>query len=170
MRHYLEVAVAILLSGSVMFAAPITFTGVFSGANENPATGSPGTGTAMVTLDPTTHSLVVDAVFSNLFTTTPTGAPSGTTAAHIHCCFAPPGNVGVATTVPTFPGFPPDVTSGTYHQSFDLLSAGSYNPAFINANGGTVGAADAVLESGLLNRMTYLNILSFSQIPICLIH
>jgi hypothetical protein len=136
LRRYLEVAVAIFLSGSVMFAAPITFTGVFSGANENPATGSPGTGTAMVTLDQSTHSLVVDVVFSNLFTTTPTGGPSGTTAAHIHCCIAPPGNAGVATTVPTFPGFPLGVTSSTYQDSFDLLSADSYNRFSLWLTGG----------------------------------
>jgi hypothetical protein len=52
------------------------------------------------------------------------------TAAHIHCC-APLGtNAGVATTVPTFLGFPLGVTSGTYSsQVFDLTQPLIYNPA-----------------------------------------
>jgi hypothetical protein len=50
--------------------------------------------------------MTVNVVFSGL--TTPN------TAAHIHCCVASPGTTGVATTVPTFMGFPTGTTSGTY--------------------------------------------------------
>jgi hypothetical protein len=49
------------------------------------------------------------------------------------------------------------VTSGTYHQSFDLTLASSYNPAFVTANGG-VGGAEAALETGILAGNSYLNI------------
>jgi len=100
-------------------------------------------------VDAAAHSLIVDVTFSGLV------AP--TTASHIHCCVAPPGTAGVATTTPTFPNFPLGVTSGTYHQSFDLTLASSYNPAFVTANGG-VGGAEATLETGILAGNSYLNI------------
>jgi hypothetical protein len=83
---------------------------------------------------------------------------ANTSAAHIHCC-APLGtNVGVATTLPAFPGFPLGVTSGSYSGTLDLTASGSYNPAFITNNGGTVASAEAVLIAGLLAGNTYLNI------------
>src|SRR4029450_5616030 len=78
--------------------------------NEVPATASNGTGNAAVLLDTTAHTLTGDIIFS--------GLTSNTTAAHIHCCLASPflnANVGVATPVPAFPGFPLGVTSGTDH-------------------------------------------------------
>jgi hypothetical protein len=82
--------------------------------------------------------------------------------AHIHCClaslFAAGTNVGVATTVPAFPGFPLGVTSGTYDHVLDLTSASSYNPAFVTMQGGTVVAAEAALINGIETGKTYLNI------------
>ncbi|MBV9611678.1 MAG: CHRD domain-containing protein [Acidobacteriaceae bacterium] len=131
-------------------AAPITFFGLISGANENPAVTSAGTGSATVTYDPSTHLLFVDVVFA--------GLGSGTTASHIHCCIAPPGNAGVATTTPTFAGFPLGVTSGTYINTLDLTLASSYNPAFVTASGGTLAGAEAALAAGLEADMAYLNI------------
>ena len=87
---------------------------------------------------------------------------TGTTASHIHCCLASPFlpgvNVGVATTVPTFPGFPLGVTSGTYDMTFDLTLASSYNPAFVTLQGGTVAGAELALETALLAGETYINI------------
>jgi len=48
------------------------------------------------------HLMHVDVTFS--------GSEANTTASHIHCCLPPspfdPINIGVATTTPTFPGFP----------------------------------------------------------------
>ena len=64
----------------------------------------------------------------------------------------------VATAVPTFPGFPLGVTSGSYLMSFDLTLAATYNPAFITAHGGTVAQARADLIAGMLAGQTYLNI------------
>jgi hypothetical protein len=64
----------------------------------------------------------------------------------------------VATTTPSFPGFPLGVTSGTFDNTFDLTQASSYNPAFITAEGGTVPAAEAALENALLAGETYINI------------
>jgi len=126
------------------------YTAALSGANENPATPSAGTGNSTVTLDTTTHTLQVIVSFS--------GLTSGTTASHIHCCVAPNGNAGVATTTPTFAGFPLGVTSGSYNQTFDTLAASTWNPAFIAANGGTPASAEATLAAGLSAGQAYLNI------------
>jgi len=91
----------ILLPASA-FALPVTFfKATLSGPGESPPTTSPGTGTASVIYD--THMLEVDVTFS--------GLEAGTTASHVHCCVTHPGAAGVATTVPTFPGFPLGVTS-----------------------------------------------------------
>ena len=88
------------------------------------------------------------------------GLTGTTTAAHIHCCTADPltGNAGVATTVPTFSMFPLGVTAGTYDMTFDLLSASSYNPAFVTAHGGTLALAEADMLAGLAAGTAYLNI------------
>src|SRR5262249_42319686 len=78
----------------------------------------------------------------------------------IHCCTATPltGTAIVATTTPTFPGFPLGVTSGSYSMSFDLTQSSSFNPAFITANGGTTASAEAALAAGLVAGEAYLNI------------
>jgi hypothetical protein len=138
------------LWASAAHAAPIFFAADLSGAAENPTNMSPGTGSALVTYDPDAHTLRVQVEFSDLL------AP--TTVAHIHCCIAPPGNVGVATTTPTFPGFPTGVTAGTYDQTFDLMLASSFNPDFITANGGTAAGAEAELADGLFDGEAYLNV------------
>ena len=100
MRHLLRLILLVvpmlMLFVSVCQAVPFMVS--LDGASENPSTGSPGTGTAFIDFDLINHTLSVEATFSGLL------AP--TTVAHIHCCVAPPGNVGVATTTPTFPGFP----------------------------------------------------------------
>lgn len=131
-------------------AVPIVYTASLDGASENPANASPGSGTAQVTYDPLAHTLLVDVGFTDLIGTV--------TAAHIHCCIAPPDNVGVASPTPTFPGFPLGVTSGSYLQSFDLTQAVSFNAAFITANGGTPASAEAALATGLAAGQAYFNI------------
>lgn len=150
MKRLLCISAFVLAVASVTCAAPITFTGLLSGSNENPATGSPGTGTAVVTYDPATHVLSVNVSFS--------GLEVGTTASHIHCCVLPDGNAAVATTVPTFPGFPLGVTSAVYTGTLDLTLASSFNPAFVTSSGGTDAAAEAALVAGLDDGMAYLNI------------
>lgn len=138
-------------------ADPLVFTATLSGANERPLpNSSPGTGFATVSVDG--NIMTVTANFSGLVTTTANGSPSGVTAAHIHCCAPATGTAGVATPVPTFPGFPSGVTSGSYTHTFDLTLASSYNPAFITANGGTVEGARLALLNGLQNGQTYFNI------------
>jgi hypothetical protein len=132
-------------------ASPVWYTASLSGMAENPPSGSPGTGSAMVGYDAATHMLQVKVTFS--------GLTGGTTASHIHCCTAAPmsGNAGVATEVPTFSGFPLGVMSGTYDETFDLTSATSFNPAFVTAQG-SVAAAETALAAGLASGNAYLNI------------
>ena len=104
-------------------AGTITYTAVLNGANEAPPNASPGTGFATVVYDDIAHTLLVNATFQDLIGTT--------TAAHIHAATAVPGTgtAGVATTTPTFAGFPLGVTSGTYLNTLDLTLASSWNPA-----------------------------------------
>jgi hypothetical protein len=146
-----------MLPASATYAAPITFKANLTGALEFPPSGSPGTGFAMVVLDPALHTMHVDVTFSGLI--------GSTTASHIHCCLPSPFetgvNVMVATTTPTFPMFPLGVQSGTYSHDFDLTLASSYNPAFITSPfnpSGTIAGAEAALEAGIENGETYLNI------------
>src|SRR5207302_8928116 len=100
-------ASAVTPQGSVS-AAPMAFVARLAGANENPPTTSTGAGTAIVIVDPAANTMGVSGTFSAL--------TSGNTAAHIHCCDAPPGanaNVMLATTTPTVAGYPYAATSAS---------------------------------------------------------
>src|SRR5437868_14254137 len=89
-------------------AALLSYSVILNGPSEFPANASPGTGTAEVDYNNTAHTLFIGLSFSGL-----TGS---TTASHIHAPTASPftGTAGVATTTPTFAGFPLVDTSGTY--------------------------------------------------------
>lgn len=130
----------------------VTYSAVLTGATENPAVVTPGTGTATVIVDDHNFTLQLITTFAGLI--------GNTTAAHIHCCtlaaFA--GNAGVATTLPSFTGFPLGVTSGSYNQLFDMTQASSWNPAYVNANGGNTSTAFSALISGIDGGKAYLNI------------
>ena len=151
MRKVLPFVVGLaVLSAVPAKAEPVLFSAILQGTNENPVNASPGLGFALIGYDAAAHTLSVLAGFDDLL--------AGVTAAHIHCCAAPPTNAGVATTTPTFPGFPSGVTTGFYSQMFDLTLATSFNPAFIAANGGTPLAAELVLAAGMASGLTYFNI------------
>jgi hypothetical protein len=150
MRNYQSAALGVLASLWMTSAAQadlLTFTTALG--PEQP--GATGSGSAVVIFDTEAQTLRVTANFSGL---------SGvTTVAHIHGPTAVPGTgtAGVITTLPTFPGFPTGVSAGTYDQLFDLTAASTFNPSFITANGGTVGASEALLNA-LLAEKAYLNI------------
>ena len=116
MKTAMLAVVAALLFGTAASAGVITYSAVL-GNFESPPTGSPGTGFASVTVDSVLNTMLVNVTFS--------GLRSGDTASHIHCCITQGGNAGVATTTPTFTGFPSGVTSGTYSHLFDLTLASS---------------------------------------------
>jgi hypothetical protein len=120
------------------------------GSSEVPAASTPGTGWGRVTIDFDLVTMRVEASFADLL--------GNTTASHIHCCVAPGSNVGVASQLPSFTGFPLGVTSGSYDHVFDMALASSYNAAFINNNGGTVGSAFNALVAGLDLGYAYLNV------------
>lgn len=148
----LLLGLSLALGSLSAWGAGTTFeSGALSGLNEVPPNASTGTGFASVFYGvDSQHALRVNATFSDLL--------GNVTAAHIHCCTPPGSNAGVATAVPTFPGFPMGVKSGTYSQIFDLSLASSFNPAFITANGGTVAGAEKALVDGLIASNAYFNI------------
>ena len=147
-----------LLSALMMFSLIPAYATIFSydvvldGPSESPANASPGTGTASIMYDDSAHTLFIDMIFSGLLGTT--------TASHIHAATAAAGTgtAGVATTTPTFSGFPLGVTSGSYSITLDLTLASSYNPAFVTANGGTTATAETALAAAMASGKAYLNI------------
>jgi hypothetical protein len=143
---------AALVCATAAQAAITVYSVTLNGASESPPNASPGVGSGFVTIDTIANTMAVDLTFSGLLGTT--------TASHIHAPTAAPftGTAGVATTTPTFTGFPLGVTSGSYSHTFDLLLASSYNPAYVTANGGTVAGAEAALLSSIASGQAYLNI------------
>src|SRR5437762_4204466 len=127
-----------------------TYYATLSGSAESPPNNSAGTGKAIVTI--TGNLMRVQVRFS--------GLTGNTTASHIHAAtaVAGTGTAGVATTTPTFTGFPLGVTAGTYDHVFDMTLASSYNPAYITANGGTPTSAFVALKTAIAAGKSYLNI------------
>jgi CHRD domain/PEP-CTERM motif len=154
-RHFVLVtALAVLMFGAQSSRAELIVTTAFlDGPSEFPVNDSPGTGFSTVILDTDSHTLHVTVSFQDLL--------SPVIAAHIHARVSPnadPPTAGVATTVPTFPGFPLGVMSGTYDQTFDTTLDSTFNPDFITNNGGTTASAEAALAAALLAGEAYLNI------------
>ena len=152
MRGFLAGCACMLLCAPLARPALLVYDAFLSGPSESPPNASPGTGFAVVTFDTVADTMRVQASFSGLLGTT--------TASHIHAPTPAPfsGTAGVATTTPTFPGFPLGVTSGTYDMTFDLSLSTSWNPAFISANGGTTASATAAFEAAVAAGESYLNI------------
>lgn len=122
-----------------------------NGANEAPPNASPATGEATITVDTILNTMSIQSTFSGLL--------GPTTAAHIHCCTAVPlaGTAGVATTTPSFVGFPLGVTSGVFNNTYDMTLAASFGTGFLNARGGNVTQAWFDLLNGMTQGRTYLN-------------
>jgi len=141
-----------LVAAPVAQATIINYAANLSGPNEVPQNASPGTGFAFVIVDNVANTMQIHATFS--------GLTGNTTASHIHCCTAIPlaGTVGVATTTPSFTGFPLGVTSGTYDIILDMTLASSYNSSFVTNNGGTEASAGAFLFNGMSLNQSYFNI------------
>lgn len=133
-------------------AALFQYTVNLDGPSESPVNASPGTGFGTVNYDSTAHTLALQLSFSGLTGTT--------TASHIHAATANPfaGTAGVATTTPTFAGFPLGVTSGTYNNVLDLTQASSFNAAFVTANGGTTASAESALATAMAGGKAYWNV------------
>ena len=131
-------------------AATITYTTHMDGPTEG--TPSLGQGDSTVTYDNVLHTMRVQATFAGLTGTT--------TASHIH---APTpavgsGTAGVATQTPTFASLPIGVQSGSFDQTLDLTQSGSWNSAYITANGGTPASAEKAFFIAMDQNKAYLNI------------
>jgi len=156
LRTFLATAAVLVGAASFAHAATISYSAHLDGATEG--TPSPGTGDATAVYDNVAHTLTVHCTFAGLL--------SNTTASHIHAptAVAGTGTAGVATTTPTFSGFPLGVMAGTYDKVLDLTLASSYNPAYVTANGGTTAGAEAALAQALADGKSYWNIHT-SQFP-----
>jgi outer membrane autotransporter protein len=120
------------------------------GESEIPPVSTPAFGRGIITLNRNTHEMRVSANF--------TGLRGTTTASHIHCCTVQPANAGVATTTPTFLGFPLGVTSGSWDRIYDMTQASTWNAVFVTNNGGTIAGAESALFTGVELGQSYLNI------------
>jgi hypothetical protein len=128
------------------------YVATLSGAAESPPNGSLGVGKATIILDFALFTMRLKVEFNNL--------DGEVVAAHIHGNTTTPG-AGVApsmTTEPSLSAFPAGVDSGLYDQTLDLTSPSSYNPAFIQASGGTISLASNALFAGLAGGNAYFSI------------
>lgn len=149
----LAFALAASAAAAPAAATVFAFDAYLNGANEAPPNASSGVGLGRFFFDTELHTMLVEVDFQGLTGTT--------TAAHVHAptVVAGTGNIGVATELPLFTGFPTGVTAGTYSHTFDMTLAGSYNPAFItNFGGGTTAGAEAALIQAATDGKAYLNI------------
>lgn len=150
-KYGFAVAAVVAVMGAAS-AHEVVYTASLDGPSETPPNASPGTGFSTLTIDLDLLTMRVQADFTGLLGTT--------TICHIHGPTTDPftGTAGVMTPVPSFPGFPTGVTSGTYDVTFDLTSATSYNPAFVTANGGSIASTMNALLFALEDGKAYLNI------------
>lgn len=145
-----QLTAAVLLSAGAASAQAQIYKVVLSGANQIPAVTSAGSGTAVISLNTTTHEMRVNASFKDLI--------GNTTVAHVHCCTVQPANAGVATTTPTFVGFPVGVRAGSWDNTYNMTLAGTWNVGFVTANGGTPASAEAAFVAGVAAGRSYLNV------------
>ena len=147
-------------------AAQFPFTIFLSGPSEFPTNTSPGTGSGTLLYDDVAHTLAMNISFSGLI--------GNTTAAHIHAPTAIPGTTpgiggteaqasaamgaSVATTLPSFVGFPLGVKSGTFNNTLDLTQSSSWNPSYVTNNGGTPASAEVAFATALKEGRAYFNI------------
>jgi len=144
--------VATLAGAPAAHAAVVSYWGMLDGASESPPVATAGIGTAQVDLDAAAHTMRVRVHFSDL-----TGL---STVCHIHgpTAVAGTGLATVATTSPSFAGFPSGVTGGTYDHTLDMTQASSYHPGFLSARGGNVSLAESDLFAAIDAGKTYVNV------------
>lgn len=142
---------ALSISALTMAAPASAATFIFGTPLAPEAAGATGSGSVELTLDTTARTLGIKADWSGL---------SGTsTVAHIHCCIAPPGNIGVAVAPGTLPGFPVGSSCGSYSAVLDLADPNTYTAGFFGGSGGgTTEGAQAALLAGLQGGNAYFNL------------
>ncbi len=136
---------ALTSASAATYSYTVTFTNETTPVSE-------GTGSGTAVYDDTARTLQLDAIFSGL---------NGTTSvSHIHASTTSPltGTAGVATTTPSFSGFPSGLKAGSFSLLLDLSLTTSYNPSYLNAKGGTTLGAEAALTSAMASGNAYWNI------------
>jgi len=147
---------ALALAGAALAApagaATFYFNAFLSGPDEAPPNASPATGFGRFAFDDVAHTMTVDMTFEGLL------GPN--IAAHLHgpTAMAGVGTAPVATTTPTFTGFPSGTTSGSYTRTFDMTLATSYRAGLLSGFGGSTLAAEAALLQAALDGKAYLNL------------
>jgi CHRD domain len=144
-------ALAVMASAGAALGEERIYSITLNGANEAPANASPATGTGTVTIDLDLLTMRVQTSFSGLL--------GNVTVAHIHGPTLDPGAgiAGVMTVTPSFVNFPAGVTAGSYDHTYDLTLASSFNPNFVNSQGGLVNARSTMLAA-MSDGKAYLNI------------
>lgn len=145
-------AAALGLAVGSAHAAPLIFTTQLTPE----VAGATGSGNAVLVFDTAADTLEIRTRWIGLSGTT--------TVAHIHCCVAPPGTVGVAVVPPTLPGFPVGVREGSYTRVIDLSVVANYGAGF-RAGETDAEVLEARLLAGLQAGTAYLNIHSSAFPP-----
>ena len=158
----LSVAAALLMISGSAHSAVFHYIVNMNGPSENPANTSAGTASGTVDYNNVAHTLALHLDYSGLtgtVTATHFHAVTATSGVGSDAIAASVGNVGVATTTPSLPGFALGSTSGSFTGTLDLTSAGSWNPAFVSSlPGGTLADAEAALAGALVDGKTYWNV------------
>jgi hypothetical protein len=148
---FLALAVCSVISAR---ATVFQYVAYLDGPSEFPVNASPGTGFATVNYNDVAKTLQLQVTFSGLVGTV--------TASHIHAptafAFNLTNTAGVATTTPSFAGFPTGVTSGSFSNTLDLTLASSYNPSYVSGNGGSPATAEVALAAAIAAGKAYWNI------------
>lgn len=143
MRNMILPVVAALTMMAASAHATV-YTTTLSSLNQVPPQESAATGSAIV--DVIGNMLSADVIFKSLAGASPFG--------HIHCCAPAGDNAGVAIPFVDFP----QMETGEYKHTFDLLNAGVYEAAFLSSHGGTAMSARDALLAGLAANLAYVNI------------
>lgn len=149
MRHHVSCMAISFAAATLAMPASAAIT-VFASPLSPEVSGATGAGMVSVTYDSVLRTLAISTQWAGLTGTT--------TVAHIHCCVASPGTVGVAVTPGTLPGFPTGVSNGSYAVTLDLSQTATYTVPFRTAAGGTTTGAEAALIQGMLDGRAYFNV------------
>lgn len=141
-----------LLGTSPARAHFIEAAGQLTGPGAGTASAATGNALVQLDLDLVTMRVVIDF----------TGLSGNSVTANLFVPTPPSGVGDIIANVPSLLAFPAGVTSGTYDQTFDLTVAGSYNPAFITAAGGTVFDALQALHDAVEADSAFITITSTS--------
>ena len=145
---YLMLSVGLLCAGTFSQAAVVVYGASLSAE----AVGATGVGSVTVTIDDGANTMRVQADFS--------GLSGATTVAHMHAptTVAGSGTAVVATTTPSFGGFPTAVTAGSMDETYDMTLTASFRSGYITANGGSTATAFTAFKSALAEGKAYFNV------------